>query len=161
MNICVLLPRGHWGVLNWIQVDTVQIWRGEKGEYVWKGQSRKHDVKNRCWALPLTLTVMYGSMHCPASFRPIFSIVSVSKVIPGSEGNRGNRVPVKDVKLSLKPWPKNKLTNEILFAYWQIKWINWLFLKVSQEVVYGEKKKNVITVNVKTAKFIYCLLFSY
>lgn len=109
---------------------------GEKGEYEWKGQSRKHDVKSRCWALPLTLTVMYGSMHCPASFRPIFSIVSVSKVIPGSEGNRGNRVPVKDVKLSLKPWPKNVLTNEVLFAYWQTKWINWLFLKVSQEVVY-------------------------
>ena len=32
-------------------------------------------------------------MHCPASFRPIFSILIVSKVIPGSDGNLGNKVP--------------------------------------------------------------------
>jgi hypothetical protein len=32
-------------------------------------------------------------MHCPASFRPIFSILMVSKVIPGSDGNLGNKVP--------------------------------------------------------------------
>ena len=32
-------------------------------------------------------------MHCPASFRPILSILMVSNVIPGSEGNRGNKVP--------------------------------------------------------------------
>lgn len=33
-------------------------------------------------------------MHCPASFSPIFSIFIVSSDIPGSEGNRGNSVPV-------------------------------------------------------------------
>ena len=32
-------------------------------------------------------------MHCPASFRPIFSILIVSNVIPGSDGNLGNKVP--------------------------------------------------------------------
>ena len=31
-------------------------------------------------------------MHCPASFRPIFSILIVSNVIPGSDGNLGNKV---------------------------------------------------------------------
>lgn len=32
-------------------------------------------------------------MHCPASFKPIFSILIVSNVIPGSDGNLGNKVP--------------------------------------------------------------------
>lgn len=35
-------------------------------------------------------------MHCPASFKPIFSIFIVSSDIPGSEGNRGNKVPVEN-----------------------------------------------------------------
>lgn len=90
--------------VSWTGFKSIPFRSGEgKRENMW-GNVKAVNLRLRNAALPLTLTVMYGSIHCPASFRPIFSIVSVSKVIPGSEGNRGNRVPVKHVKLSLKPW---------------------------------------------------------
>lgn len=62
-------------------------------------------------------------MHCPASFNPIFSILTVSSVIPGSEGNRGNKVPVESLTLPSVPCDQIQfLFKDILHFKVKHKW---------------------------------------